>query len=428
MTSTRKPAWFWPLLIIAVTIGLFMLMKALGPTPPEAQRSERSWSVQAIAAQSGTHSSQLRLLGRVESAYETTLTASISADVQRLDAREGQRVNAGDVLLHLDPREAQWQLAQRQAEVAELKAQQREELARQASERQSLAHEQTLVELAERAVRREEQLKQSNLNSEARLDQARQSLQSARLALNARQLSVENQSARREAISARLARAEALLAQASLDLERTQVRAPFQGILTRVAVSPGERVRPGEALITLYATEQLEVRAQIPQRWVNVAREALAQGQPMQATLNTAATPITLQLARLSGQVNASTGGIDALFTAQGAAPGALSQSVELRLELPPLDGVYQLPVSALYGTDRIYAVRDGRLHALTVEVAGERFDGANQFLLIRSADLQAGEPVITTQLPNAIQGLKVDVRTAPDTTTAGARAQDDPA
>jgi hypothetical protein len=65
-----------------------------------------------------------------------------------------------------------------------------------------------------------------------------------------------------------------------------------------------------------------------------------------------------------------------------------------------------------MYGLDRIYRLEDGRMTALTVERVGEQRTAAGQTqVLARSPDLQAGDRVITTQLPNAITGLKVEVK-----------------
>jgi len=80
------------------------------------------------------------------------------------------------------------------------------------------------------------------------------------------------------------------------------------------------------------------------------------------------------------------------------------------------------VPYSALYGADTLYAVdADSRLQRLRVERVGEARGndaqgGDARNLLVRSAELQAGMRIITTHLPNAMSGLKVDI--------AGAQSQ----
>jgi hypothetical protein len=60
---------------------------------------------------------------------------------------------------------------------------------------------------------------------------------------------------------------------------------------------------------------------------------------------------------------------------------------------------------------DRIYRLDEGRMTALDVERIGEYRgpDGSVQ-VLVRSAALRAGDQIVTTQLPNAVNGLKVEV------------------
>ena len=69
------------------------------------------------------------------------------------------------------------------------------------------------------------------------------------------------------------------------------------------------------------------------------------------------------------------------------------------------------LPFQALYGNDRIYRVNDEeRLETLLVEQVGTIFDQDVEKLLVRGETLQEGDRIVSTHLPNAVQGLKVSV------------------
>jgi hypothetical protein len=123
--------------------------------------------------------------------------------------------------------------------------------------------------------------------------------------------------------------------------------------------------------------------------------------------------PVTTKLDRLGGEAGQNSGGLDALFRitegAQWLTPGRV---LTLQMDLPPEEDVVALPFEALYGLDRIYRLEDGRMTALTVERVGEQRNAAGQtHVLARSPELHAGDRVITTQLPNAITGLKVEVK-----------------
>ena len=69
------------------------------------------------------------------------------------------------------------------------------------------------------------------------------------------------------------------------------------------------------------------------------------------------------------------------------------------------------VPFSALYGSDSVYLLTDdSRMRRIEVERVGEaRGADGERRLLIAGDQLQAGERVIITHLPNAVTGLKVE-------------------
>ncbi|WP_156499983.1 HlyD family efflux transporter periplasmic adaptor subunit, partial [Oleiphilus sp. HI0061] len=201
-----------------------------------------------------------------------------------------------------------------------------------------------------------------------------------------------------------------------------QIRAPFDGIVTSVKVAPGERIQMGQALVSLYDRKNMELRAQVPDKYLALISDALQQGINIQATALSHQSEIPLQLLRLSGQASLSNGGVDALFRPASEEHNLiLNKALRLRIDMPALTNVFTLPVSAIYGTNRIYRIEEGRLQSLNIEVLGKQLlslstNSANEETLqdrviIRSKHLGDGDKVTTTQLPNAISGLKVKER-----------------
>ncbi|MGP4845552.1 efflux RND transporter periplasmic adaptor subunit [Marinobacter sp. 1Y8] len=398
-----------PLILIAIAVALIIVMSLLKPVPPESTAQEKAWPVQTAMLDAQSRSPQLRLLGRIETPYQSTLSASVTANVDALPRLEGQTVERDDVLIELDDTEVKLLLAQREADVAELESQLTQEQNQFASDKRLLAREKQLVAIAQSGLDRENKLQASKLSSQSRTDQASQSLQAAEISMVNRQLAVANHDSRRQSLQARLARAQALLDQSRLDLERTEIRAPFTGVIVSIEVSPGERVRPGEVLATLYSTHDLEVRAQIPMQQAGFVAQSLNDGQPVTAQAQLGQSTLNLTLNRLSGQVNAGAGGIDGLFGFEDKAPAAaLNRTLDLTLNLPLQPNLFAVPVSALYDEHTLYRITDGRLESIDVQLTGERFENGRQQLLIQSDTLKTGDPILTTQLPNAISGLKV--------------------
>lgn len=70
--------------------------------------------------------------------------------------------------------------------------------------------------------------------------------------------------ARDTAVAARDA-ARAQLAQARQQADYTIVRAPYDGVVARREVEPGEAVAPGQALMSVYAPDALRIEVSVPQ-------------------------------------------------------------------------------------------------------------------------------------------------------------------
>lgn len=399
-----------PLLILAAAVAGFILLRATGPESPPMAVGERVWRVNTETVTPGTLAPSLSLYGHVSTPRTAHLRAAVEADVLETLAEEGRLVTQGETLVRLDEREASLRVIQREADLADVRAQISAERLRNARDREALKHDETLLELAERNVARTTDLLARNLGSQSALDDARRAFEQQALAVNARRLALEDFDARLAQLNARVRRAEALLEDARLDLERTAVRAPFAGRVSRLNVAPGDRVRVGDALITLFDAEALEVRARIPALYLPVVRQALAAGERLTAWGEIDGEAVELQLTRLAGEAPATGAGVEGLFRiTEGGEQVPLGRFMTVHLRLPEQDQVVALPFEALYGTDRIYRVEEGRMRAIRVERRGEWMDAdGRERVLVHSPEIRDGDRLVTTRLPNALDGLRV--------------------
>lgn len=401
-----------PIFILILAVGGFALLwMARSPSLP-VPVEEKAWRVSVVEIAPGRYAPDLLLYGSVETPRRASLRAAVNADVAEVPAAEGRRVTAGDPLVILDDRELELVLRQRLADLAEIEALMDSERQRYQSDLAALKRERALLDLAEKEVARAEDLYRRKLGSQSLLDEARQALERQALSLNTRRLAVDEHPARLAQLQARRARAMALKDQAQLDLQRTRIAAPFSGRIIRVPVAPGDRVQVGDLLVEAYPLTALEIRAQIPFSHLSAVRTALTEGIDLTAAGQVDDCPVQAALDRLGGEVSEASGGVEALFQIwQGAeclVPGRL---LPLLMSLPPQDGLVELPFEALYGLERIYRLENGRMAAVQVQRIGEHraLDGTMR-VLVKSPRLQAGDRIITTQLPNAVTGLKVIV------------------
>ena len=330
-----------------------------------------------------------------------------------MQTNEGDYVSRGQLLILLDDTDARLSLEDKQSSVAELEALILSEKNRYKNDLAALKLEKSLVELAQKKLAREEKTSKSNLTSQASLDAQKEALNKQKLALNSRELNITDHPARLAQLEARLNRSRALAEQAGIDLSRATVNAPFDGIVLKTLVSPGERVRPGEALLEIYATDRVELRAQLPQKFISTVKQSLVQQQPFQARVKTENATRVATLDRISGSIASDGHGVDALFIMDSDAVDTLTigDTLELILELPAIEDIFSVPVSSIYGTDRIYRVENERLVAVKVQKLGNQYRDGRQFVLVRNHSLKPGDEIITTQLPLAVNGLKVEVR-----------------
>ncbi len=398
--------------ILGAGIALFIILKLSGPVQEPVESRERVWRVDTLIAQPAQLSPTLTLYGRVETPELLRAAAPADGRIAAVEVREGQSIEPGQLLLTMDPRDFEPRVQQAQADVDDLQAQLQRERLQHAANQAALAHERELLELAERALKRARDLRERKLGSDAAVDEARQDLRRQSLAVTTRQLEVDEHGARLRQYEARLERARAALTQAQLDRERSTISATFSGFVARVEVTAGDQVKRADTLLTLYPSDALEVRAKLPTPYQQELLETLQAGRTLRATARAGDTEIVLHLDRVSGEADPS--GIDGLFRIQrGAEVLRLGSMMTLQLQRDPQSGVVAVPYTALYGNDRMYKLVDGRLQGITVTALGD-YGGAGEspMLLVKSAQLQAGDQLVTTHLPNAVTGLPAEAVT----------------
>jgi multidrug efflux pump subunit AcrA (membrane-fusion protein) len=401
-----------PIIILLTGAGAFAALKATRPEPKPLEPREKTWAIVTQRIESETLSPNLRLFGRTESPRTAHLSAGIAADVVDVSVLEGERVTAGKELVRLDDRDARLMLNQYEAEISEVSAQIELERKKHANDLKALAHERELLALTRREVERARKLANTNVGSLAQLDASQQAVKRQMLAVDTRQLAIWQHASVLAQLESKIRRAESFRDRARLDLQRTRVVAPFDGRTTTVFVTTGDRVKSGDPLVSLYDTSALEIRAQVPTRYLPKVRQSLVESSPLTARTRIDGFDVSAILDRITGEVRAGSGGADALFRIRDGSPWLpLSRTVELIVELPAVEDAVALPPEAIYGTDRVYVLDGDRMKSVQVERFGEMYGpGGENRVLVRGPGLEPGRQVIITQLPNAIDGLRVRV------------------
>ena len=232
-----------------------------------------------------------------ENAYVGAETASITSMVsgQVLDVMvsDTQQVKKGDLLVRVNERDAEIALAQAQAELMKAQRQYKQTQANSSalnsqvfvsddgihSAEAQVAKAQAELNKAQDDLARRSQLSTSGAISKEELSTAQSAVNNAQAGLDLAKAGLAQAQSSQKAAQSTLAANEALirgsnetstpdvliaqahLKQAILDLERTEIKAPFDGVIARRNIQVGQRVAPGTVLMMLVPISKLYVDA-----------------------------------------------------------------------------------------------------------------------------------------------------------------------
>lgn len=402
-----------PILVLAGAVMLFVVLVSSRPQRPPLELPEKAWSVSVVPARATEIQPNLELYAKVESPQDANLSAAVEADVLEVLVQDGDTVAAGDVLMLLDDQDSQLDLLQREADVQEIRADINLERQRLLRNDQALGQEQDLLALTESNSERVRSLYDDKLLSQSDVDDSTEELKRQQLAVTSRQLLIEESQIRVKKLQAQLTRAKALRDRAKLTADRTRITAPFDGAISNVQVSVGDRVRIGDELLRIHNPQAIELRSQVPTRFAARVRDALAQGADMKATVDVAGSEYGARLQRLSSQTRQGSGSVDAYLSFDSLPPETqLGATLRVLLSLPAEPGAIAVPAEAVYGRGRIYIADGDRMLGLDVERLGERRlpDGSSE-VIIRSPELERDDQIIATKVSTAADGLLVAIR-----------------
>jgi membrane fusion protein (multidrug efflux system) len=193
------------------------------------------------------------------------ISPQITAPVLKVNFKDNQSVTQGDVLVELDPRDFEAQLASARALLSSAKARlaeaEAEKAVDQAGAGQAEAELDSARATAEKAsadLKRNENLDAKKVISARELDAAVESAQSTRAAVVAAEkklLAVRAQrtvaDAHAESARAAVEDANAQIRQAELRLSYARIVAPSSGRIARKNVEPGSYAQPGQTIFSI---------------------------------------------------------------------------------------------------------------------------------------------------------------------------------
>ena len=193
------------------------------------------------------------------------VSSLVMGQVVSVPIHDNQRVRKGDVMFEIDRRPFEAALAEAEGRLRQAEQGNRQDRSDLLAAQADAAQQQATLTNAEDNLRRTSQLVRENFMSKQTLDDAQARVNAAKAAVDAAKARVEKA---REALATtpsgatpavRIAQAQ--VDKARLDLEHTVMRAPEDGWITRLDLTPGTVVTPGNPLFAIVVANSFWVDA-----------------------------------------------------------------------------------------------------------------------------------------------------------------------
>jgi len=386
---------------------------------------ERSYSVNVAELSPETVAPVTRAYGAVESWRTLELRASSEGRLVDVASkfRDGAAVAEGELLLRIDPANAEFLVLDAEAALADAEAQKAEAEEAIVGAEQELEAARRQLELRRQALQRQLQLKDKGYSTAVQVETEELGVASLEQSLSNRLQAVITARKRIERMDLTVKRAELALEDARRVLDETTLTAPFYGYLSDVNATLGRRVSPSETLAHLIDPAALEVK-------FSLSTSEFSRLLDDSGNLVKGPVTVTLQLGGRSVEVP---GHVDraAAIVAEGEAGRTLFATLDLQpgtvlrpgdfvkvdVQEPELFNVARVPSAAVTEDGRLLIVGDGdRIEEVQAKVLRRM---GNEVVL---ADIPFGADYVRERLPQLGTGLKVTPRRsgAPDQAPGG--------
>lgn len=364
------------LILLGGVVGLYAL-KAGKPLPEKKVTETPAPAVQAVTVSVGPHTVRIMGQGTVRALLNAQLVAQVSGKVLYTAPSlvNGGAFKAGDELLKIDPIDYELAATLAAATIGDAEA------------KYALAQEESEAAIQE----------WRDLNP---------GVDPPDLVARKPQLS---------AARARLEADEADYRKALLQLERTRLKAPFDGVVSAKMVDIGQYVSPGQQVAMLYGTEVVEIVVPLESQhlqWFHVPGFTGETGEGAHAAVRAA---IAGQVREWPGRVMRAEGRIDEKTRLINVVvrvkepyaqkpPLAVGLFATVEIEGRVLEKATLLPRAALRPGNQVWVVdEDRRLQFRAIDVA--RISKAGVLI---EAGLSGGDRVVVSQIKAVTDGMKV--------------------
>jgi len=375
-----------PVIILGVLLLLALVIKMNPPEAPQQRSSSGpQLTVETVTVVPREYSVALESYGVIQPRTRSMLVAQVEGQIVDLNPnlRDGGFFERGDILVTIDSRDLAADVRIAEATLADA--------------RQALAE------------------------AEARSNQAREDWD--RLGNEGEIPDLVLRIPQLKAARARVLSAASSLGKARLDLERTEIRAPFAGRVLTKFVDLGQVVSRNAQLAEIFATDIVEIRLPIRNRdlpFIDLPEvyrnsgETGTQGALVEIRSELAGRATWEgELVRTEGAIDEAARQLHVIaqindpfaLPSEGQTPLKIGQYVTATLEGKTVPNALVVPNDSIYQGTYVYVVEDGILARRDVDILWQ-----NEAEAIVSSGLAAGNELVTTSLGQVTSGIRVAI------------------
>ena len=286
-----------------------------------------------VPIQLGTSVNQTNFTGTIRAVNQSSIQAQVTATATQVNAKVGQSVTQGQILVRLNNQDNAARLAQSQANLAATKAQ---------------------ANQAKLMMQRKQRLLNQGFISKVEFEQSQVDYQAQLENVNAQQSNVD---------IARKADQDGI------------ITSPINGVITKRQVEPGQTVAVGTTLFEIIDPNHLEIQAQLP----SDMQAALKIGQKIEYTLQGNPNKLTATLSRISPLADPTSRQIDFFaklnesitsLSIGSFLEGSILGTQAISGQIIPLDTVHDLP-----NKPYVWLIRENKIIRQNVTVLEQRYN-----------------------------------------------------
>ena len=404
-----------PLLVIGLGFATYTYLKQTRPEKSQRPAQERVFAVKSIIAKAETIQPTFKLYGTTVAGRRVDIRALVAGRVIEASPalKEGGHIKKDELLVRIDPFSYQSAVEESEALLAEAKARALELEASIVNDTTALKSAKKQLKLASTDLKRAQPLARRGTVSKRTVDERQQVFLQRQQSVDQLANAIKVWAAKVAQQKAIIARLSSSLALAQRRLEETALKVPFNAYVLDVTSQEGRMVSANDKVATLIDSDWIEAKFTLTDEQYGRILGQLGNQALIGRTTNVSwvlgekkiVYPATVE--RVGAQVNAASGGVEVFARINNPGqPIALRAGAFVEVIVPDKKfvDVFRIPSAALYPSNTIYVIEDGRLSERSIKVVG-----AVQNDLLIEGPIKSGARILATRVSTPGSGVRVE-------------------